>query len=52
MRFGTFNTKGFEQGLNLIVEMPFINAAVIGVVLNLALPEEKSTGNEKHDILP
>jgi xanthine/uracil permease len=35
------NLQGFEQGLNLIVETPFIISAVIGVVLNFSLPEEK-----------
>jgi len=34
--------QGFEQGLNLIVETPFIIAAVIGVFLNLVLPKDKS----------
>ncbi|KAH7393630.1 putative purine permease [Cadophora sp. MPI-SDFR-AT-0126] len=34
--------QGFEQGLNLIVETPFIVAAVIGVSLNLVLPDDKS----------
>lgn len=34
--------EGFEQGLNLIVETPFIVAAVIGVFLNLVLPNESS----------
>ncbi|KAH7321973.1 putative purine permease [Rhexocercosporidium sp. MPI-PUGE-AT-0058] len=34
--------QGFEQGLNLIVETPFIVAAVIGVFLNLVLPEDAS----------
>ncbi|KAL1637385.1 hypothetical protein SLS56_000523 [Neofusicoccum ribis] len=33
--------SGFLQGVNLIVETPFIIAAVIGVFLNLLLPEEK-----------
>ncbi|KAJ8613217.1 hypothetical protein MRB53_037083 [Persea americana] len=33
---------GFEQGINLIVETPFIIAAVIGVFLNLTLPEDKA----------
>ena len=33
---------GFEQGINLIVETPFIVAAVIGVVLNLVVPEDKA----------
>ncbi|KAK7731450.1 hypothetical protein SLS57_001389 [Botryosphaeria dothidea] len=32
--------SGFLQGVNLIVETPFIIAAVIGVFLNLLLPEE------------
>jgi xanthine/uracil permease len=32
----------FEQGLNLIVETPFIVAAVIGVFLNVVLPREGS----------
>jgi len=36
------NLQGFEQGLNLIVETPFIVAAVIGVFLNLVLPDDKS----------
>lgn len=34
--------SGFEQGLNLIVQTPFIIAAVLGVVLNLILPEDAS----------
>ena len=33
---------GFEQGINLIVETPFIVAAVIGVFLNLVLPNDSS----------
>lgn len=33
---------GFEQGVNLIVETPFIVAAVIGVFLNLVLPMDRS----------
>ncbi|GES56829.1 purine permease [Aspergillus terreus] len=32
--------RGFEQGINLIVETPFIIAAVVGVMLNLVLKEE------------
>ncbi|KAF7523496.1 hypothetical protein G7054_g11728 [Neopestalotiopsis clavispora] len=32
--------SGFEQGLNLIVQTPFIIAAVLGVILNLILPED------------
>ncbi|KAI1844892.1 hypothetical protein JX265_009515 [Neoarthrinium moseri] len=34
--------SGFEQGLNLIVQTPFIIAAVLGVFLNLALPDDAS----------
>jgi len=34
--------QGFEQGLNLIVETPFIVAAVVGVFLNLVLPKDVS----------
>ncbi|KUJ19683.1 putative purine permease [Mollisia scopiformis] len=34
--------QGFEQGVNLIVETPFIVAAVIGVFLNLVLPKDSS----------
>ena len=34
--------QGFEQGINLIVETPFIVAAVIGVFLNLVLPRDNS----------
>lgn len=34
--------SGFEQGINLIVETPFIVAAVIGVFLNLVLPKDRS----------
>ncbi|KAK8135405.1 purine permease [Apiospora sp. TS-2023a] len=33
---------GFEQGINLIVETPFIVAAVIGVFLNMVLPQDAS----------
>lgn len=33
---------GSEQGINLIVETPFIVAAVIGVFLNLVLPQDAS----------
>lgn len=37
------NTRlaGFLQGVNLIVETPFIIAAVIAVVLNLVMPEDR-----------
>lgn len=41
---------GFQQGVNLVVETPFIIAAVIGVVLNLLIPgkeEERSTANSQ-----
>jgi xanthine/uracil permease len=34
--------QGFEQGLNLVVETPFILAAVVGVFLNLVFPNDKS----------
>lgn len=34
---------GFEQGLNLIVETPFIVAAVVGVFLNSVLPKDKDS---------
>ncbi|KAJ5092977.1 hypothetical protein N7456_008838 [Penicillium angulare] len=30
--------KGFEEGINLLVETPFIIAAIVGVLLNLILP--------------
>lgn len=36
--------SGFLQGVNLIVETPFIIAAVIGVFLNLLLPNERPRG--------
>lgn len=38
--------QGFEQGLNLVVETPFIIAAVIGVFLNLVFPNDKSEMDE------
>lgn len=34
--------SGFLQGVNLIVETPFIIAAVIAVMLNLLMPEDKT----------
>ena len=40
------NLQGFEQGLNLVVETPFIIAAVIGVFLNLVFPNDKSEMDE------
>jgi xanthine/uracil permease len=33
---------GFEQGINLVVQTPFVAAAVISVILNLILPKDKS----------
>jgi xanthine/uracil permease len=38
--------QGFEQGINLIVETPFIVAAVVGVFLNLVLPKDKAAMSE------
>jgi xanthine/uracil permease len=38
--------QGFEQGINLIVETPFIVAAVVGVFLNLVLPRDKNAMSE------
>lgn len=38
---GNVHLQGFETGINLIVETPFIISAVIGVILNLTLPEDK-----------
>lgn len=34
--------SGFLQGVNLVVETPFIIAAVIAVILNLLMPEDKT----------
>lgn len=34
--------EGFEEGVNLIIETPFILAAVVSVFLNLVLPKDKS----------
>ena len=36
--------QGFEEGINLMVETPFIIAAVVGVIMNLVLPYD---GNKK-----
>jgi xanthine/uracil permease len=33
---------GLEQGVNLIVETPFVVAAVVGVFLNSVLPRERT----------
>jgi hypothetical protein len=38
--------QGFEQGSNLIVETPFIVAAVVGVFQNLVLPKDKTSMSE------
>ena len=32
---------GFEQGVNLAVETPFVMAAIVGVLLNAVLPRDK-----------
>lgn len=36
--------QGFEEGVNLMVETPFIIAAIVGVIMNLVLPYD---GNKK-----
>ena len=33
--------SGFEQGINLLVETPFVIGAVIAVILNGIMPREK-----------
>jgi xanthine/uracil permease len=49
--------QGLEQGLNLIVETPFVCAAVVGVFLNTILPRDKSAmavrpiDDHKHPVL-
>lgn len=40
--------QGFEQGINLMVETPFIISAVVGVVLNFVLPRD---GSKKVELL-
>jgi xanthine/uracil permease len=40
-------SQGFLQGVNLIVETPFIIAAVVGVLLNLVLHEK-----DEEQVLP
>lgn len=40
--------QGFEQGINLMVETPFIISAVVGVVLNFILPHD---GGKKVELL-
>jgi xanthine/uracil permease len=47
--------QGFEQGINLMVETPFIIAAVVGVFMNLVLPydgNKKIDGSEGRPALP
>ncbi|ORY09566.1 purine permease [Clohesyomyces aquaticus] len=36
------NLVGFEQGINLAVETPFVIAGIVGVFLNAVLPKDKS----------
>jgi len=36
------NLVGFEQGINLAVETPFVFAAIVGVFLNAVLPKDTS----------
>jgi xanthine/uracil permease len=38
--------QGYEQRISLIVETPFIVAAVVGVFLNLELPRNKTAMSE------
>lgn len=40
--------QGFEQGINLMVETPFIISAVVGVVLHFILPHD---GGKKVELL-
>lgn len=44
--------QGFEQGINLVVETPFIIAAVVGVVLNLLLPYDVKVDGRERPALP
>lgn len=37
------NLVGFEQGINLAVETPFVIAAIVGVFLNAVLPRDKTS---------
>jgi hypothetical protein len=39
---GSFHLAGFEQGINLIVETPFVIAAFVVVLLNSILPKDQS----------
>ncbi|OCK75734.1 putative purine permease [Lepidopterella palustris CBS 459.81] len=43
-----FNLQGFEQGINLIVETPFVIAAFVGVFLNTVLPKDNSAKPDVH----
>lgn len=40
--------SGFKQGVNLIIQTPFIIAAILGIFLNLVLPEDT---NQMDDML-
>ncbi|KAF2498742.1 purine permease [Lophium mytilinum] len=40
--------QGFEQGINLIVETPFVIAAVVGVFLNSFLPADRMKKMDVH----
>jgi len=46
------NLVGFEQGVNLVVETPFVIAAVVGVFLNWVLPRDRSEmrANVGHEV--
>ncbi|KAL4934347.1 uncharacterized protein BDV17DRAFT_248998 [Aspergillus undulatus] len=44
--------QGFLQGANLIVETPFITAAVVGVVLNAAIREDEPKQGRWEEGLP
>ncbi|KAI1337465.1 purine permease [Xylariaceae sp. FL0016] len=44
---GNVALAGFEQGINLIVETPFIIAAVFGVFLNLVMPDDASQMDDR-----
>lgn len=46
--------QGFEQGINLVVETPFVAAAVVGVLLNLILPYDvmKAKRDSERSSLP
>ncbi|QIX01191.1 hypothetical protein AMS68_006708 [Peltaster fructicola] len=37
-----YNLAGFEQGINLLVETPFIIGAVVAVILNAIMPLDKN----------